>query len=307
MKTVPILFSFDENMLMPAVVCLTSLLENAAEDTFYDIFILHRPGCRLERSALSVLPELYKNCSITFRKVDKDFAGAYEIRGISIETYFRLVAPELIPEYDKILYSDVDVIFREDLSRFYETELGDCYFAGVDNGSALRPDVHVHLKEIGLDYRKGYYYAGNIVINSALMRKDGKIAEFRELGKQSFKQQDMDILNIACNGRIKPLGPSFCLTNFLYGLIVNRREEMEAIYGKAEIEHALRHGIVHYNGPKPWKQECLNMDIWWDDYRKSPAFDEKFCYEFWMSRATQMDNLPLMKRIKLLGRYFMKR
>ena len=305
MKTVPILFSFDENMLMPAVVCLTSLLENAAEDTFYDIFILHRPGCRFEDSALAQLPERYR-CGITFRQVDKDFADAYEIRGISIETYFRLVAPELIPEYDKILYSDVDVIFREDLSRFYEMDLGDCYFAGVDNGSALRPDVHVHLKEIGLDYRKGYYYAGNIVINSAQMRKDGKIAEFRELGKQSFKQQDMDILNIACNGRIKPLGPSFCLTNFLYGLIVNRREEMEAIYGKAEIEHALQSGIVHYNGPKPWKQECLNMDIWWDYYRKSPAFDEKFCYEFWMSRATQMDNLPLMKRIKLVGRYFLK-
>ncbi len=306
MKTVPILFSFDENMLMPAVVCLTSLLENAAESTFYDIFILHRPGCRLEGSALSALPEQYKNCSITFRQVDKDFAGAYEIRGISIETYFRLIAPELIPEYDKILYSDVDVIFREDLSRFYEMDLGDSYFAGVDNGSALRPDVHVHLKEIGLDYRKGYYYAGNIVINSALMRKDGKIAEFRELGKQSFKQQDMDILNIACNGRIKPLGPSFCLTNFLYGLIVNRREEMEAIYGKAEIEHALLSGIVHYNGPKPWKQECLNMDIWWEYYRKSPAFDDKFCYDFWMDRATQLDHLPLMKRIKLVGRYFMK-
>ena len=306
MKTVPILFSFDENMLMPAVVCLTSLLETAAESTFYDIFILHRPGCRLEESTLSVLPEMYKNCRFTFRQVDKDFAGAYEIRGISIETYYRLVAPDLIPEYDKILYSDVDVIFREDLSRFYEMDLGDCYFAGVDNGSALRPDVHVHLKEIGLDYRKGYYYAGNIVINSAQMRKDGKIAEFRELGKKSFKQQDMDILNIACNGHIKPLGPSFCLTNFLYGLIVNRRGEMEAIYGKEEIEHALQYGIVHYNGPKPWKQECLNMDIWWDYYRKSPAFDEKFCYEFWMSRATQMDNLPLMKRIKLVGRYFLK-
>ncbi len=305
MKTVPILFSFDDNMLMPAIVCLTSLLENAAEETFYDIFILHRPGCHFEDSILAQLPEHYR-CRITFRQVDNDFAGAYEIRGISIETYFRLIAPELIPEYDKILYSDVDVIFREDLSRFYDTDLGDCYFAGVDNGSALRPDVHVHLKEIGLDYHKGYYYAGNIVINSALMRKDGKIAEFRELGKQSFKQQDMDILNIACNGRIKPLDPSFCLTNFLYGLIVNRREEMEAIYGKEEIDHALRSGIVHYNGPKPWTQECLNMDIWWEYYRKSPAFDEQFCHDFWMGRATQLDRLPLLKRIKLVGRYFMK-
>ena len=306
MKTVPILFSFDDRMLMPAVVCMTSLLENAAPETFYDIIILHRPEFDFSETALEELPRRYPRCKMTFRKVGDDFLGAYEIRGISVETYFRLLASELIPEYDKILYSDVDVIFREDLGRYYDLDLGDCYFAGVDNGSALRPGVRVHLDEIGLDYRKGYYYAGNIVMNLAQIRKDGMIDVFKELGKKAFPQQDMDILNIACNGRIKPLGPSFCLTNFLYGLIVNRREEMEAIYGKAEIEHALQYGIVHYNGPKPWKQECLNMDIWWDYYRKSPAFEEKFCYEFWMNRATQLDHLPLMKRIKLVGRYFMK-
>ena len=44
MKTVPILFTFDQSLLMPAGVCLTSLLESADADTFYDIFILHGPG-----------------------------------------------------------------------------------------------------------------------------------------------------------------------------------------------------------------------------------------------------------------------
>ena len=48
------------------------------------------------------------------------------------------------------------------------------------------------------------------------------------------------------------------------------------------------------------------MDIWWEYYRKSLAFDEQFCHDFWMGRATQLDRLPLMKRIKLVGRYFMK-
>ena len=44
MKTVPILFTFDQSLLMPAGVCLTSLLESAEPDTFYDIFIIHGPG-----------------------------------------------------------------------------------------------------------------------------------------------------------------------------------------------------------------------------------------------------------------------
>lgn len=306
MKRIPILFSFDSNMLMPAVVCLTSLLENANPDTYYEIFIVHRPELDFTKSALMELPLRYGNCSITFRPVGSDFMNAYEVRGISVETYFRLLASELIPEYDKILYSDVDVIFREDLSKYYEIDLGDNYFAGVDNGSALRPGVREHLKEIGLDYLKGYYYAGNIVINLRQIRKDGKIAEFKELGKKEFPQQDMDILNIACNGRILPLGPSFCLTLFIYDLIVNRRAEMEAIYGPEELDHALKYGIVHYNGPKPWKQECPNMDIWWEYYRKSPSFDERFCFDFWSGMACQLDRLSLKKRIKLLARYFLK-
>ena len=306
MKTVPILFSFDDRMLMPAVVCMTSLLENAAPETFYDIIILHRPEFDFSETALEELPRRYPRCKMTFRKVGDDFLGAYEIRGISVETYFRLLASELIPEYDKILYSDVDVIFREDLSRYYDLDLGDCYFAGVDNGSALRPGVRVHLDEIGLDYRKGYYYAGNIVMNLAQIRKDGMIDVFKELGKKAFPQQDMDILNIACNGRILPVGPSFCLTIFLYELIVKRRQEMEAIHGAEELDHALRSGIVHYNGPKPWKQECLNMDIWWDYYRRSPVFDEAFCYDFWQDQLSRLDRMSLMKRIKHVGRFFRK-
>ena len=188
MKTVPILFSFDDRMLMPAVVCMTSLLENAAPETFYDIIILHRPEFDFSGTALAELPRRYPRCKMTFRKVGDDFLGAYEIRGISVETYFRLLASELIPEYDKILYSDVDVIFREDLGRYYDLDLGDCYFAGVDNGSALRPGVRVHLDEIGLDYRKGYYYAGNIVMNLAQIRKDGMIDVFKELGKKNPKR-----------------------------------------------------------------------------------------------------------------------
>lgn len=41
MSKIPIVFCFDDNLLMPAGVCLTSLLEHANPDTFYDIFILH--------------------------------------------------------------------------------------------------------------------------------------------------------------------------------------------------------------------------------------------------------------------------
>ena len=107
MTRVPILFTFDQSLEMPAGVCLTSLLEHADESTFYDIFILHGPACDFSRSLLNKLPEVFGNCRITFRKVVGEFEGGYEIRGIPETAYYRLISPELIPEYDRFLYSDV--------------------------------------------------------------------------------------------------------------------------------------------------------------------------------------------------------
>ena len=51
MRTVPIAFAFDNNFIMPACVCISSLLMNANEDTYYDIFILHSQKEKLDEKA----------------------------------------------------------------------------------------------------------------------------------------------------------------------------------------------------------------------------------------------------------------
>ena len=104
---------------------------NAKKDTFYDIFILHSAHVSLKKEELDKLPKYYKNCRIQYRQVDNTFDSAFEIRGITSATYYRLLIPELIPEYDKIIYADVDIIFRMDLSSLYNSDLGDNYIAAT--------------------------------------------------------------------------------------------------------------------------------------------------------------------------------
>lgn len=304
MNTVPIVFAFDEKLLMPAGVCLTSLLETAAPDTFYDIFILHPARCDFSGEKLMRLPELFGNCRITLRPV-RDFAGAYEVRGVSEVTYYRLVIPELIPEYDKIIYSDVDVIFREDQAQYYALDLGDNYLAGVDSSSVLPDEDKEYIrKRLGIEPDKGYFYAGNSIINSALIRKDGLMDIFRKKGEEQFKFQDMDIFNLVCNGRILPLPLSCCLSVHLYYAILDNRKRMEDLFSAEGVEAALQNGIMHYNGNKPWDTTCINMDLWWTVYRKSIFFQEDFTFHFWDKECTKIERLPLWKRIKLVGRYF---
>ena len=302
---IPIVFCFDNNLVMPASICISSLLMNAETDTFYDIYILHPEKCDFSQTQLVDITKYYRNCNITFRTVNSEFVTAYEIRGITTTAYYRLLIPELIPEYEKILYSDVDVIFREDLSKYYQTDLESYYMAGVDNASALRPGVQKYVKEkLGIDHKYGHFYSGNLIINSKKIKEDNIIPLFRDLAKQNFHQQDMDIINIACYGKIKALTPAFCLTNFLTEILVKRKTEMLPFFTKDEIEHALKFGIVHYNGPKPWKQYCVNFDIWWEYYRKSPFYDESFYFDYFNDKQNELDKLSLMKRLKILVRYF---
>ena len=301
---VPIAFAFDNNLILPACVCLSSLLANAKEDTFYDIFILHSQSEKLKKDALNKLALYFKNYEIHYRIVDDTFDAAYQIRGINTVTYYRLLIPELIPEYDKIIYSDVDVIFQDDLSNlFFSTDLNGYYLAGVNSLAHLMLGMKAYYERFRIDSTANIY-AGNLIINSKALLQDGIIKKFKEHAQKQYQYQDMDIVNIVCAGKIKYLSPSFCVTNYFMDFALNRKNELLTLWSDQEIQNAIFKGIIHYNGPKPWKGYCINFDIWWEYYRKSPFFDEKFYYVFFENQINALDRLSLWKRIKILIRYF---
>ena len=304
MKIVPIVFAFDRNLLFPAKVCLASLMMSAKSDTFYDIFILYSDKSVVECDNVKEVSSFFKNCRIQYRNVDNDFDQAFETREITISAYYRLLIPEVIPEYDKVLYSDVDVIFREDLSKYYDLEMDGYYIAGVDSTAHLIPDIERYYTMERGRTPKGNIYSGNLIINSKLIREDHIVNEFRKHTGQKYKFQDMDILNIVCEGKIKYLPPAFCYTTYISDFAVNNREVLKTIWTEEEIQYAQDKGIVHYNGQKPWKGACINFDIWWEYYRKSPFFNAKYYYQFFENMLNEYDRLPLLKRIKILLRYF---
>lgn len=194
MKTVPIVFAFDNNLILPACVCISSLLINAKEDTFYDIIILHSSKVNLYKEQLDELPNHFKRCRIQYRVVDNTFDQAFEIRGITTPTYYRLLIPELVSEYDNIIYSDVDVIFRSDLSDIYfHTDLNDCYVAGVNALVPFIPDMKKYYLKLGKVNIDNIIYAGNIILNSKKIREDNLVERFKELAKNKFLFQDLDV------------------------------------------------------------------------------------------------------------------
>lgn len=306
MKVVPIVFCFDDNLLLPAGVCLTSLLENAHVDTFYDIFILHDDSASYPTSGfLEKLHRKYSRFSIKYRSVGNEFKDGFEIRNITVAAYYRLLIPVLIPEYDKIMYHDVDVVFRDDLSEiFFQTEMHDLYIAGVISPGFMKDKTVEDRAKLGLNSNE-YILSGNLIFNSSLLRQDGIVEQFKEEARNEYYHQDMDIINIVCKGRIKVLPPSFCGTIEIFNIAIN--ELTQSVYPNVELDEMLKNGIVHYNGPKPWDTLCPNFDLWWEYYRKSIFFDSKFYFEFYINKLDEMESLGEIKLVKMLLRRIWKR
>ena len=302
---IPVVLAVDNNLAMPAAVCMYSLFVNARPETRYQVYVLHRSGERLDTTYIYNVLDKFPVHSLKIVEVDGTFDSSLEIRGITTPAYYRLLIPSLIPEYDKVIYSDVDVIFRQDLTDVYTQDLSGNILAGVNNLAHIDADLRKHYeRNLGLD-PKNVICSGFLVMDTKAMRCEGIEQKYIEESRNQFKFQDQDVLNITCAGRIKMLAPKYSLLTYinLYAM-QNGFSSFLPLWTAEQIEEALSHGNIHYNGRKPWQGYCLNFDIWWEYYRNSPVFDEEYYFKFFYNRLEELDTLPLMKRVKNLVRYF---
>ena len=174
-QVVPIVFSFDRNLVFPACVCFSSLLLNAKETTFYDIYVMFPARDECDFTVFDRLKERYSNFRISIIRVDKLFENAFEIRGVTTPTYYRLAIPELFPQFDKVIYADVDMIFRQDLAEVYQTNLENNYIAATyDLGMNLIEGWKQYVQALPELVPGEYIQAGFLIMNCQLLRK-GKV------------------------------------------------------------------------------------------------------------------------------------
>lgn len=286
-NNIPIVFSTDNNYVMPTGVAILSLLESAQSTTIYDIFVLinddvTEEGKNLLRKQVACFP----NHTINFIYVGNIFENSFEIRNISTATYSRLLIPWLLPQYDKIIYSDVDVIFRIDLADAYNIDMKDNFFAGVP--SILFFTIHSYKKYIinlGLTPGK-YIIAGFLVINSKLQRELDLKNRFLEEAKKKYIYQDQDIINLVCKERIAHLSQAYSITPIFYKMLFSENLQFHHFYENSEIPPKTQglanaidfykrreNCILHYAGKKPWEAFTQAWREWWNTYQRSVFYN----------------------------------
>ena len=134
MKTIPIFFTFDKNYVLAAKVAIHSLIANASKEYKYELYVLHtslsESNCNNIKQVVNTI-----NAEIHFINVsdyEKKIEGLKGKSHYSKEIFYKLIAADLFQQYDRIICTDVDVVFTGDISEvFFMFPNEDFIYAGV--------------------------------------------------------------------------------------------------------------------------------------------------------------------------------
>lgn len=283
--TVPVAFATDLGYLNPTLVAISSMLKNAKDTTFYDIYILSPSNCAEQiQKETSFLKEKYKNFSLNVVDMKDSFSNVkMSISHITEQTYYRLKLPSILSKYDKCLYLDGDIIVNGDLAELYRNNITDHWIAGVRAPGYYYPNdwVEKHTKEIGLPSISNYVNAGVLLINLKEFRKNNLEEKMISLIPKRFSSQDQDILNLCCYDKIKilPVKYNFMTkyTKYENGAIVIEKQDRD-IFGEEECKMAMESPIIiHYaDKVKPWQDSSVVLYNVWQEYSKDvPAYKDR--------------------------------
>lgn len=303
-RRIPIVMISDDNFVMQTCVAITSLYENKYQETVYEILVV-MAECSSESE--QKFKEMEKeDCIITLVKASLDqYRDIKQLAHISIACLLKFDICELIPQYDKLLYLDGDIIVRKDLTELYNTELGDHYAAAVKELYCIKND-------------DGCINAGIMLFNAAKMREDGMrdilVAKRKSLGNRS--SMDQQTYNMVIKGKIKYLSIIYnCVPGRLIGDVkmnysmkeINQLYQTEYRKAGELINDAV---IIHFaTGNKPWKYTfapCAKE--WYEYYQRSPFGKVPFKrYSRWGYRFHNISEILKEKGITGLGKHYIGR
>ncbi len=266
-QPIPIFYACDGDFVKYTMVSLYSMIKNASKNYKYRVHILHTD---IPEETKKLVYELgNENFEICFDDVTeylKSISDKLPIRDYySKTTYYRLFIAEMFPEYNKAIYMDSDTIIQGDISKLYQTNIGDAYVGACHEQAMVQVDEYgTYVERVVGVSRYNFFNAGMLVINCEQFRLRFVLDKFIEyLHIYNFVvTQDEDYLNLICKDHV-------------YWL--DQRWNTE-IFGEIgyPIEQA---NVLHYiMTNKPWHyKDCLHGDLFWRYAKETKVYNDLVC------------------------------
>lgn len=265
---IPLILAFTPNYVVPASVTLRSLLWATPKEVCYDVICLvgYEPDEKL-LSLLSLIDDGTERLSFRFMNLSEKLKDAYYDPTYTAAANYRLVIAEELPEYNRAMYMDCDIVIRQDVSQLFENiDLEGYYMAGVVEASS---DWQIHnYTKLGLRFKE-YINSGFLIMNLELMRQDKLSDKFVSiLQTEALEYPDQDAINIVCQGKLKFLPPRYnsIRSFFAHG----DKGNFLRVYTLRDWKGIRRKGTIHYTGGKPWKDYTIYFEEWYRVYETLP-------------------------------------
>lgn len=262
-STINVVCSADDNYIVPLQIMLKSLATNTNERI--NVFILasnisesnkQRIIYNTQNSTLDISFYSYKSLkSFDFKTSDT----------ITYASYLRLFIADVLPQIDRCIYLDCDIIVEKDIKDLWNTSIKDKTIGAVNemnpNAQFVSSVEGLPLyKKLKIPANRKYFNAGVLIINLKQWRKkqySSIIIKYLQENKSRILWHDQDGLNAILWNDWHELNPHWNVMTALY----RSESYRESIYDDADLFEELKAKpwIIHFTDvEKPWCTYCDN-------------------------------------------------
>ncbi|MFB8341309.1 DUF4422 domain-containing protein [Brucella cytisi] len=267
LPVVSVVASSDRAYLPHLAALVHSVFDNAHRQSFLDFIVLDGGLSADERRILTNIPSSYgQDGRIVFIDMSQQFLSVETHSYFTRSTFYRLMLPDLLDDYDRILFIDTDMIVLTDLSDVYNVDFQGKSIAAVQDlvmrtftarrvraaGAGGHKEAEVYLREylsMGDNYIN-YFQAGAIVFDLKRMRLKKYSAALKcDLSDNVYWFLDQDVLNKHLLGDVLFLDNKWnCLYLDADAVRYLKSDEMKIYQESIESPY-----IIHFAGQyKPW-------------------------------------------------------
>lgn len=242
-----------------------SLIYNRNPKQEYILYVFYSS---LSDKSIRLLSALQTD-GVTIRFVDleestKDFRF-YTWAHYTKESYYRLFLPKYFGEgFGKIIYLDADIVVNYDIAELLPEANSSRAVWGAINYSTA--DDAKYIRSLGLSY-PNYINAGVMVMDCERFNRMGCFEKAAEIiaEQRQFIYIDQDVLNLACDGDIGLIEPTW---NLQWNNMDHPERFMPEV--KDAVIQITEPRIVHFTIEKPWK--CM-LNRFGEYYNKYAALN----------------------------------
>lgn len=280
---IPVVVACNNAYVPAAAVCLYSILEKT--NSFVDFILLSSDITSKNYNKLCKSIKKFKRHSIKLVKMDEyNLENLPSIDRFNMDCYSRYFIPEICKKYNKVIYTDADVVFQDDIKKYYEIDLNG-YGIAASSGELGTPrsltdicNYDIRKKKFGINCNHEYFSNGNLIIDCEYWRKNNvteKLVEITKKFSYGLVTPDLDVMNYYFQNNYKRLDYKYCVCVHRHKF-TNGNQEMIKAFNKPF--------IIHYSGnKKPWETDNVAyFDIFFNLLKKTKFFydcpiTKKYC------------------------------